>query len=95
MGKKCIGNYGIKILLEYCIKNNGIKHFIHNYIKQYFGILHKNEQPQGKPCGIEDFSLKSSRMRGNVSPAPPAMKRPKGRGIKPLKGYALNKSVFP
>jgi hypothetical protein len=49
-----------------------------------------NEEPQGKPCGIEDFSLKSSCMRGNTSPAPPAIKRPKGRGIKPLNGYALN-----
>jgi transposase-like protein len=31
----------------------------------------ENEEPQGKPCGIEDFSLKSLRMRGNKSPAPP------------------------
>jgi hypothetical protein len=30
-----------------------------------------NEEPQGKTCGIEDFSLKSLRMRGNKSPAPP------------------------
>jgi uncharacterized protein YdhG (YjbR/CyaY superfamily) len=34
-------------------------------------IKAKNEEPQGKPCGIEDFSLKSLRMRGNKSPAPP------------------------
>ena len=33
-------------------------------------------------------------MRGNTSPAPPVMKRPKGRGIKPQKGYALNKTAI-
>jgi hypothetical protein len=30
----------------------------------------KNQQPQGKPCGIEDFFLKALCMRGNKSPAP-------------------------
>jgi len=49
-----------------------------------------NEYPRGKPRGIKDFSLKFLRIRGNKSPALPVMKRPKGRGIKPLKGYALN-----
>jgi hypothetical protein len=55
--------------------------------------LKGNEQPQSKPCGIEDFSLKSLCMRGNKSPAP--QKRPKGRGIKPQKGYALNNNLDP
>jgi hypothetical protein len=31
----------------------------------------ENEPPQGKPCGIEDLTLQSSRIRGNKSPAPP------------------------
>ena len=35
-------------------------------------ILIFNEPPQGKPCGIEDLSLKSLRMRGNKSPVPTA-----------------------
>jgi hypothetical protein len=37
----------------------------------YYYYLDENEEPQGKPCGIEDFSLKSLRMWGNKSPAPP------------------------
>jgi hypothetical protein len=36
-----------------------------------------------KQRGIEDSTLKSLRMRGNKSPAPPGFNRPKGRGIKP------------
>jgi hypothetical protein len=47
--------------------------------KDVFG---KNKKPQDKPCGVEDFSLKSLRMWGNKSPTPPDF-RPKGRGIKP------------
>ena len=40
------------------------------------------KNPRLKGRGIEDFSLKYLRMRGNKSPSPPVL-RPKGRGIKP------------
>jgi hypothetical protein len=41
------------------------------HLSRYCRRNRTNEEPQGKPCGIEDFSLKSLRMRGNKSPAPP------------------------
>jgi len=47
----------------------------------------KNEPPQGKPCGIEDLTLKSFRMRGNKSPAPPAGTAA-SRTVSNRKGYA-------
>ncbi|GHV80552.1 hypothetical protein AGMMS49944_23430 [Spirochaetia bacterium] len=43
----------------------------------------KIKHPRPKGRGIEDFSLKSLRTWGNISPTPPAL-RPKGRGIIPL-----------
>jgi hypothetical protein len=48
-----------------------------------------NEQPQGISCGIEDFSLKSLRMRGNKSPAPPAESAPRSGVLNPKKAAPL------
>jgi hypothetical protein len=48
-----------------------------------------NEQPWGKPRSIEDFSLKSLRMRGNKSPAPPAGSAPRGGVLNPEKATPL------
>jgi hypothetical protein len=48
-----------------------------------------DEPPQGKPCGIEDFSLKSLRMRGNKSPAPPAGSAPRGGVLNPKRATPL------
>jgi antitoxin (DNA-binding transcriptional repressor) of toxin-antitoxin stability system len=41
------------------------------------------KNPRGKPRGIEDFSLKSLRMRGNISPAPPVLTAPRGGELNP------------
>jgi hypothetical protein len=49
-----------------------------------------NELPQSKLCGIEDFTLKSFRKRGNKSPAPPVGTAPRG-AVLTAEGYALNK----
>jgi hypothetical protein len=42
----------------------------------------KIKNPRRERRGIEDFPLKSCRMRGNKSPTPLGL-RPKGRGIEP------------
>jgi hypothetical protein len=55
--------------------------FFLEFVKRQFCI----KNPRRKQRGIEDFSLKSSRMRVNKSPVPPVL-RPKGRGIKPAFG---------
>jgi len=39
-----------------------------------------NEPPQGKPCGIENFTLKSLHIRGNKSHTHPVLNR---RGLRP------------
>jgi hypothetical protein len=54
-----------------------------NNTKKYF-VTYNNliKNPRSKLRGIEDFSLKSLRMRGNKSPTPPVF-RSKLRGIKP------------
>jgi hypothetical protein len=57
--------------------------------------LHKkktsNEQPRGKPRGIEDFSLKYLRIRGNKSPAPPVRSAPRGGVLNPKRATPLIK----
>ncbi|MDR2194338.1 MAG: GyrI-like domain-containing protein, partial [Treponema sp.] len=50
-----------------------------NALKLLYGIQYTIKNPRRKQRGIEDFSLKYLRMRGNKSPAPPGS-RPKGRG---------------
>jgi putative DNA primase/helicase len=55
------------------------KHLEQKLLEEKAGII-KNLRPKGR--SIKDFSLKSLRMRGNKSPAPPGL-RPKGRGINP------------
>jgi hypothetical protein len=48
-----------------------------------------NEPPQGKPCGIEDLTLKSSAYAREQIPRTPSINRPKGRGIKPHRATPL------
>jgi hypothetical protein len=46
-----------------------------------------------RPWGIEDFSLKSLRMRGNKSPVPPVRSAPRGGVLNPKRVTPLiNKS---
>jgi len=64
-----------------------IENFLCDNVNWY---MFDNEAPQGKPCGIEDFTLKSLHMRGNKSPAPPVLTAPRGavlnrRGLRPNK----------
>jgi hypothetical protein len=48
-----------------------------------------NQQPQGKPCGIEDFFLKALCMRGNKYPPPPGRSAPRGGGLNPKRATPL------
>jgi hypothetical protein len=41
------------------------------------------KSPRRKQRGIEDFSLKSLRMRGNKSPIPPVLTAPRGGELNP------------
>jgi hypothetical protein len=45
----------------------------------------KIKNPPAERRGIEDFSLKYLRLRGNKFPAPPGFNRPTGREIKRLR----------
>jgi hypothetical protein len=48
-------------------------------------VFPPNEQPQVKPCNIEDASLKFLCMRGNKSPTTLAGNAPKGYALKRFK----------
>jgi hypothetical protein len=52
---------------------------VHYMDKLYQDLFIKNKNPRRLRRGIEDFSLKSLRMRRNTSPAPPVL-RPRGAG---------------
>jgi hypothetical protein len=53
-----------------------------------------NEEPRGKPRGIEDFTLKSLRMRGNKSPAPPVGSAPRGGVLNPKRATPFNNYLY-
>jgi hypothetical protein len=52
-------------------------------------IMYRIKNPRRKQRGIEDFSLKSLLMRGNISPAPPVVTAPRGGVSDPKEVNAL------
>jgi hypothetical protein len=72
--------WGIRHLLLFPVASRRYTDNFHLTVREDGG---KIKNPRHEWRGIEDFSLKSLRMRGNNSPAPPVL-RPEGRGIKPL-----------